>query len=90
FILSELGELSEAKKLIKKTLKLEANNNIYLDTYACVLFLQEKYQESLKIFEKILVNKPKEWEVSWDILSHLYEILGLHVKAKQIEEKLFI
>ncbi|MHA1121498.1 MAG: tetratricopeptide repeat protein [Candidatus Heimdallarchaeota archaeon] len=90
FILSELGELKEAEDLIKKALKYEVKNNVYLDTYACVLFLQEKHQESLKIFEKILVNKPKEWEISWDILSHLYEILGLHVKAKQIEEKLFI
>lgn len=90
FILSELGELNEAEKLINKALKFEMKNNVYLDTYACILFLQEKYQESLKIFEKILVNKPKEWEISWDILSHLYEILGLHVKAKQIEEKLYL
>jgi tetratricopeptide (TPR) repeat protein len=90
FILSELGELNEAEMLIKKALKFEEKNNVYLDTYACILFLQEKYQESLKTFEKILVNKPREWEISWDILSHLYEILGLHVKAKQIEEKLYL
>ncbi len=90
FILSELGELNEAETLIKQALKFNENNNVYLDTYACILFLQERYQESLKVFEKILVNKPKEWEISWDILSHLYEILGLHVKAKQIEEKLYL
>ncbi|NHJ32927.1 MAG: hypothetical protein FK732_08695 [Asgard group archaeon] len=90
FILSELGELKEGKEFINKALKFEASNNVYLDTLACILFLQEKYQESLEVFEKILVNKPKEWEISWDILSHLYEILGLHVKAKQIEEKLHI
>jgi len=88
FILSELGELVEAENLIKQALEFEEKNNVYLDTYACILFLQERYQESLKVFEKILVNKPKEWEISWDILSHLYDILGLHVKAKQIEEKL--
>jgi tetratricopeptide (TPR) repeat protein len=90
FISSELGELDEAENLINKALKLEKSNNVYLDTYACILFLQEKYRESLKIFEKILVNKPRQWEISWDILSHLYENLGLHVKAKQIEEKLYL
>jgi tetratricopeptide (TPR) repeat protein len=90
FILSELGELNEAEDLIKEALKIKASNNVYLDTYACILFLQERYQESLKTFEKILVNKPKEWEISWDILTQLYDVLGLHVKAKQIEEKLFL
>ncbi|NHJ39963.1 MAG: hypothetical protein FK731_08015 [Asgard group archaeon] len=90
FILSELGELDEAYNYIKTALKLDENNNVYLDTLACILFLQEKYNESLKIFEKILENKPNEWEVSWDILTNLYNNLGLHAKAKQLEEKLLI
>ncbi len=88
FILSEIGELDEAHDLILQALELDKGNNIYLDTYACILFLQEKYNQSLIIFEKILDNKPNDWEISWDILSNLYEILGLHVKAKQMEEKL--
>ncbi|HUT80444.1 MAG TPA: tetratricopeptide repeat protein [Candidatus Bathyarchaeia archaeon] len=88
FILSEIGELDEAHDLILQALQLDEANNIYLDTYACILFLQERYDESLKIFEKILGNKPKDWEISWDILTNLYETLGLRVKAKQLEEKL--
>ncbi|NHK31115.1 MAG: hypothetical protein FK730_07165 [Asgard group archaeon] len=90
FILSELGELEEAYEHIRNALELDENNNIYLDTFACILFLQEKYKESLNIFEKILNNKPNEWEVSWDILTNLYNIMGLHAKAKQLEEKLLI
>jgi tetratricopeptide (TPR) repeat protein len=90
FILSELGELDEAFKHIQNALELDKDNNIYLDTFACILFLQEKYEESLKTFEKILNNKPNEWEVSWDILTNLYNIMGLHAKAKQLEEKLLI
>jgi len=89
FLLSEMGEFDEALSLIKKAIKMEKNNNIYLDTYASILFLQEKYTESLKIFEQILQNNPKRWEVSWDILAKLYKKLGLHVKAKQIEQKLY-
>ncbi|MBN1331087.1 MAG: hypothetical protein JXA54_16560 [Candidatus Heimdallarchaeota archaeon] len=88
FILSEIGELDEAHDLILQAIKLDESNNVYLDTYACILFLQEKYDKSLETFEKILANKPKDWEISWDILTNLYEILGLHVKAKQMEEKL--
>ncbi|NHJ46397.1 MAG: tetratricopeptide repeat protein [Asgard group archaeon] len=90
FILSELGELDNAEKLIIDALEIEKKNNIYLDTYACILFLQERYNEALKIFEKILGNNPREYEVSWDILQNLYNVLGLHVKAKQLEEKLLL
>ncbi|MGC9781043.1 MAG: tetratricopeptide repeat protein [Candidatus Heimdallarchaeota archaeon] len=90
FILSELGELDTAMEYIQKALLLDQMNIIYLDTYACILFLQEKYDQSLVVFEKILSNKAKDWEISWDILTNLYEVLGLHVKAKQLEEKLFL
>ena len=89
FLLSEMGELEEALTLIQKALQYDDKNNIYLDTYASILFLQEKYKESLEIFERILNNNPKNWEVSWDILAKLYKKLGLHVKAKQIEERLY-
>ncbi|HUU77456.1 MAG TPA: tetratricopeptide repeat protein [candidate division Zixibacteria bacterium] len=90
FIFSEIGELKDAKEIIGKALELEKDNNIYLDTFASILFLEEQYDESLKIFEKILANSPKDWEVSWDILINVYENLGLHAKAKIIEEKLHI
>ncbi|MHA1211890.1 MAG: tetratricopeptide repeat protein [Candidatus Heimdallarchaeota archaeon] len=90
FIQSEIGEIKEAHDLIVKALKLDKKNNIYLDTYACILFLQEKYDKALKTFEKILKNNPKNWEISWDILTNLYHVLGLHVKAKQLEEKILL
>lgn len=90
FILSEIGDIEEAKEYINNALKLAPENNIYLDTYASILFLEEKFEESLKIFEKILANNPKDFEVSWDILTNLYDTLGLHAKAKIIEEKLHI
>lgn len=88
FLLSEVGELEEALTLIQQALVLDKGNIIYQDTYACILFLQEKYDEALKTFEEILDQNPKDIEISWDILFNLYEIKGLHVKAKQLEEKL--
>ncbi len=90
FILSEIGDLDDALNLIKEALELHNKSNVYWDTYASILFLQEKHEESLKIFEKILENDPKDWEISWDILTSIYNTLGLHVKAKIIEEKLHL
>lgn len=88
FILSEIGETEEAEKLITEALKLDKENHIYMDTYACILFLEEKYLESLKYFEKILEKNPSDVDISWDILSNLYEVLGMHAKAKSLENKL--
>jgi len=90
FVYSEIGELDKAHELILKAIKLDESNNNYLDTYATILFLEEEYDQSLKVFEKILNNNPKDDEVSWDILSNLYSIMGLHAKAKKIEEKIIL
>ncbi|MHA1555458.1 MAG: tetratricopeptide repeat protein [Candidatus Heimdallarchaeota archaeon] len=90
FILSEIGDLDEAGDIIKKAIELHNKSNVYWDTYASILFLQDKHEESLKIFEKLLENDPKDWEISWDILTSIYNSLGLHVKAKIIEEKLHL
>lgn len=88
FILSEIGEIDEAMELITEALKLDSTNHIYMDTYACILFLQERYMESLEYFEKLLEKNPKDIDISWDILSNLYEVLGMHAKAKSLESKL--
>jgi len=88
FILSEIGDTDEAMALITKAIKLDSENHIYMDTYACILFLEEKYMESLETFEKLLEKNPKDIDVSWDILSNLYENLGMHAKAKSLENKL--
>ena len=88
FILSEIGETEEAMELITKALKLDSENHVYLDTHACILFLEERYMDSLEAFEKILEKNPKDIDISWDILSNLYEALGMHAKAKSLESKL--
>lgn len=90
FILSEIGEIEEAHDLIQEALKLDKNNHVYIDTYACILFLEEKYKESLLTFEKLLDMKPNDTDISWDILSNLYDVLGMHAKAKSLENKLQI
>jgi tetratricopeptide (TPR) repeat protein len=88
FIYSEIGELDQAMELIQKAIALDRDNNVYLDTYACILFLQEKYHEALKTFEKLLERNVKDYEISWDILTTLYDTLGMHGRAKIIENKL--
>ena len=90
FILSEIGDIEEASEIIQKAIELQDNNNVYWDTYASILYLQENYDEALKIFERLLDNNPKDWEISWDILTNIYSNLGLHAKAKLLEEKLHL
>ncbi len=90
FILSEIGDLNDAMNIIKKAIELCSTSNVYWDTCATILFLQDRHEESLEIFERIIDNNPKDWEISWDILTSIYNTLGLHVKAKIIEEKLHL
>jgi tetratricopeptide (TPR) repeat protein len=88
FIYSELGEIEKAKPMIKKAIELDNGNIVYWDTYACILFLEKNYTESLKIFEKIMNSNPDEGIVSWHILMHLYEELGMKGRARVIEQKI--
>lgn len=88
YVLSELGKLEEAKEQIIKCLKLDDSKIAYWDTYACILFLEENYREALEVFEKILAKNPKDSEVSWDILTQLYKVFGLHARARVTRDKL--
>ncbi|MBD3190034.1 MAG: tetratricopeptide repeat protein [Candidatus Heimdallarchaeota archaeon] len=88
YVLTELGKLEEAKEHIIKCLKIDDSKIPYWDTYACILFLEENYREALEVFEKILSQNPKDSEVSWDILTQVYKVFGMHARAKITRNKL--
>lgn len=47
YYLSELGrDLRKAEQMSYKTVKAEPNNTTYLDTYAWILFMQQRYDEA--------------------------------------------
>ena len=57
YYLSERGErLSEAEEMSYKTVKAEPKNATYLDTYAWILFMQERYAEAKIYIDQALQN----------------------------------
>ncbi len=57
YYLSERGEnLHEAESMSFKTVKAEPKNATYLDTYAWILFMQERYSEAKIYIDQALQN----------------------------------
>ena len=57
YYLSERGErLDKAEKMSFKTVKAEPKNPTYLDTYAWILFMQERYAEAKIYIDQALQN----------------------------------
>lgn len=57
YYLSERGErLSQAEEMSFKTVKAEPKNATYLDTYAWILFMQERYAEAKIYIDQALQN----------------------------------
>ena len=57
YFLSELGEqLDKAEQMSYKTVKAEPKNPTYLDTYAWILFKQQRYAEAKIYIEQALQN----------------------------------
>ena len=74
YYLSELGErLEQAEKMSQKTIKAEPQNATYLDTYAWILFMQQRYAEAKIYIEQALQNKDDSVDNSV-ILEHAGDI----------------
>ena len=57
YYLSEMGEqLDRAEQMSYKTIKADPLNPTYLDTYAWILFMQERYSEAKIYIEQALQN----------------------------------
>jgi len=58
YYLSEEGEqLDKAEQMSYKTIKAEPKNSTYLDTYAWILFMQQRYSEAKVYIDQALQNK---------------------------------
>lgn len=61
YYLSERGErLTQAEEMSYKTVKAEPKNATYLDTYAWILFMQERYAEAKIYIDQALQNMDDE------------------------------
>ena len=78
--LSEKGiRLDEAEQMSFRTIKAEPKNATYLDTYAWVLFMQKRYEESRKYIDLTLEN---DSDTSAEVLEHAGDIY-YHVDEKE-------
>ena len=67
------GILDEAEKISESTVKADAINPYYLDTYAYILFLQRKYNLAKFYLEQAL-NYDKE--ANYEVLEHYGDVLN--------------
>ena len=74
YYLSERGErLSMAEEMSYKTIKAEPKNSTYLDTYAWILYMEERYTEA-KIYIDQAVQNLDEKQDNSVILEHADKI----------------
>lgn len=58
YYLSEKGvDLHKAESMSYKTIKAEPNNGTYLDTYAWILFMEERYADAKTYIDQALKNR---------------------------------
>ncbi|MEM9857069.1 MAG: tetratricopeptide repeat protein [Bacteroidota bacterium] len=96
-------KLDKAEKMAEKVVKNNPDNATYLDTYAWVLFMREKYKEAKKVMQKAFDNDPDNvsavhYEHFGDILFKLGDIdeavknwkiaKGMNPNAELIDEKI--
>lgn len=91
FHLSQLNtDLKKAKKYILKTLEIEPDNYIYLDTYAVILFMLKDYETSRSVFRKALAlggnNEPEILDNYADLLFYLKDYTNAEVYWKKAFE----
>ncbi len=78
----EGGDLKKAEGMSLKAINIEPNNATYLDTYAWVLYMQERYSEA-----KVFIDRTLENADSTENNSILYEHAGDIYEACDDKEK---
>ncbi|MEM7106648.1 MAG: tetratricopeptide repeat protein [Bacteroidota bacterium] len=96
-------KLDQAEKMAEKVVKNNPENATYLDTYAWVLFMRQKYKEAKKVMQKAFDKDPTNvsaihYEHFGDILFKLGNIdeavknwkiaKGMNPKAELIDQKI--
>ena len=53
-------DMDKAEEMSYRSIKAEPNNKTYLDTYAWILFMQEKYEEAQQYMDKVVPRESTE------------------------------
>ena len=84
YYLSERGErLQKAEQMSFRTIKAEPTNSTYLDTYAWILFMQERYEEAKIYIDQAVQNDSVPNAV---IIEHAGDIYALNKDMQKAVE----
>ena len=82
YYLSVAGEnLDKAEKMSYKTIKAEPQNSTYLDTYAWILFMQQRYAEAKVYIDQALQSDSTVSDIIVEHAGDIYAMNGDAVKA---------
>ena len=89
YYLSEEGvELKKAEQMSLKTIKAEPENYTYLDTYAWILYKQQRYEEArIYIDQAVRADMDSISAVYYDHAGDIYIRLGLREEATEFWQK---
>ena len=102
YLSEENKELDKAEQMSQRTIIAEPNNATYLDTYAWILYKQERYEEALTYIERALATDSVASDVLYEhagdicyrmgdtarAVSYWKQALEVQRKAEAVEEKL--
>ena len=80
-------DLSKAEQMSYRTVKAEPKNSTYLDTYAWILFRQQRYQEAKVYIDQALANDSTAGSVIVEHAGDIYFMAGEEEKAMEFWKK---
>jgi tetratricopeptide (TPR) repeat protein len=81
------SELDKALEMSRRTIEAEPENSIYLDTYAWILFLLERYEEAKAYAEKLIGLNEEMGSVELHHCGDIYAKCGDIARAVEYWEK---
>jgi len=83
YYMAESGlDLHKAEAMSYKTIKAEPNNGTYLDTYAWILFMEERYADAKTYIDEALKNRDST-ENNSTVLEHAGDIYAMNGMADE-------
>lgn len=76
------GDLQKAELMSYKTIKAEPTNSTYLDTYAWILFMEERYAEAKTYIDQMLMHADTT-EVNATLYGHAGDIYAMNGLTEQ-------
>ncbi len=89
FLAEEGRDLEKAERMSRRTIDAEPDNATYLDTYAWILYKQQRYDEALTYIERALAAEIEPSDVLYEHAGDICHQLGYKHKALDYWYKAF-